>query len=186
MMDFDVVQDFLWTVVQIFLAAALPVVVKAGLDWLKEAVAGMRSGLTVQQNELINTVVQKAIQAAQQLKANGVLPDGQAAKEYAMEVIQRELDRLGIELDAVEIANAIEAGYRGYLHYSMGPEMIREVVADMVQAYRDSGIDDQVKALAAIAADRYLRRFGVTVDLDILEDLALAQIQELAGGAVGF
>lgn len=182
--DFGVVEEALWVLAQGLLVVGLPVVVKAFLEWLGEKVRELRGSLSEAENERIEGAIRIGVAAAEQLKANGLLPDGAAAKGYALDVIGKELDRNGIVLDADLLMDRVEYGYRMFRSQEVfqRQELVGQAVDVGVRAWRESGLAGEAKGFVERVAKGYLRDFGVSVDVDVLEALVLGRLGELKQG----
>lgn len=79
-------------------------------DWISSHAELLKSKLSVQQLAIIETIVTKAVQAAEQSSAVGlILKDGVSKKNFALNFIQAELDKLDIPFDVTSAASQIEA-----------------------------------------------------------------------------
>ena len=168
---FEALQEGLWALVSGLLVIAIPVLARAAIQWV-------RATLTAKEMEVIDKVISMAVSTVQQLKANGVIGDGEAALDYALSVAQREFDRLGIKLDVDTILDAIEAVYNSEQAWTV-KEFSAAALKELIDSYVGSNVGDEAKKLAAVAIERYLKQFGISVDLDVLEALALDELAKL-------
>lgn len=116
-MVWENVQSGLWLFVQGLLIIAIPVLVKALLDWIREQIALMRSRFTDEQNYRIDMIIDMAVQAAEQ---TGIIQEltSDAKKALAIGIVQAWLDEHGIYLNAQELADRIEAAV--YQKFTVG------------------------------------------------------------------
>jgi hypothetical protein len=167
-MDWNNVQDFLWMLIEGILVIAVPLAIKAGLDWMKEQVTIVRTKLTSEQNRFIDEIVAKGIRVAQQLKASGELDGGAAAKNYALSFIQSLCDKYNIKVDVSELSDRIEAEYikmnvDGVDGWIGKDEIIQEAVALIARSAKDSDMIGTVK--------KYLASLGINIDEAVLSGL---------------
>lgn len=144
-------------------------------------VAKLRLNLTDEQNATVDKVVQLAIATAEQLKINGVLPNGDAAKQWVISLVSSELQKYKITLDVGLISDRIESQYNAWLSDGIPDKefLIGKAIDAGVNAYKGSGVSDEVKKLVAAFSKDYLAEFGVYVNAEVLEQLALSKLNEL-------
>lgn len=97
-------------VLQALLAAALPVIVKFLVDWLKAKTSELMLGLDQQTRWAINEAVEIAVRSAEQSGLAGLIEESaEAKKRYACDFAEKYLARFGIILDLDVLADMIEA-----------------------------------------------------------------------------
>jgi hypothetical protein len=114
MHEFQAIQDAMWTLAQGLLIIAIPILVKAALNWVSVKVAYFKDQASDTQEWRIDAVLDVAVKIAEQLKESGVFPDGGAAKAFCVDYVQKEFDRLGVVLDVDIMADKIEGAYHEY------------------------------------------------------------------------
>lgn len=98
------------TVVQVVLAAALPVLLTYLAKWLAMRVKEVKAGLTDQQLYTLQLVASVAVQAAEQMAlADLIEQEGAKKKEWATQYMDSVLRQYGIQVDWQVIEGAIEA-----------------------------------------------------------------------------
>ena len=111
----DIIQEQLWTLVQTILVIALPILFTYVTKWVNAQLKVVQANLTAEQRYFLESVSQTAVKVVEQLKANGVAEltvNPQAALDYAVSIVQHEVDAAGYPIDVASIVHAIEEAYR--------------------------------------------------------------------------
>lgn len=110
MPEFQPVIDVLVKFAQDVLTLAAPIVAVFVVRWLKakgdEVYAQLRQTVGEEKSFLLDSAVNYAVWAAEQLKLSGQIQD---KKQFAIQFVQSYLAKRGVFLDVSEIAVAIEA-----------------------------------------------------------------------------
>jgi hypothetical protein len=182
-MEFDtaVLASMGWQLVNIMLPIIVALIGVYGQKWGSAFVAKKRLELTAEQNARIDKAINFCMVTAEQLKINGILPDGEAAKNWVINQAQTELKKYNIPVDVAELADKIEGNYNNMLVNGIPDKqaLISQAIDAGVAAYKDSGTSDEVKKLVADFSKKYLAEFGVTVNAEVLEGLALSKLNAL-------
>lgn len=101
--------NFLAQLAQALLIIAIPIVVAGAFMWTRQKAAEIKQNLSKEQLSMIEKGVHIAVKAAEQAGFSGILKSGIEKKEYAIDAVQRYLDRTGVAIDVEEIATLIEA-----------------------------------------------------------------------------
>jgi len=86
---------FLAMLAQAFLIISIPILVAAAFQWMRSKAAEIKQKLTAEQLAMIEKGVQLAVKAAEQAGFAGQLKSGSEKKQYAIDAVQRYLDRAG-------------------------------------------------------------------------------------------
>lgn len=98
------------TILAAFLVNQVVKLTPVVIGFFEDQVQLVRSKLTSEQLAILDLVVTRAVQAAEQSSEIGlILKEGQAKKEYALKIVQDELDRLGVPFDLVDAEHRVEA-----------------------------------------------------------------------------
>ena len=180
---------------------ALPIVIAALFQWLRQKNAEFRSHLTAQQQQFIDAGVGIAVRAAEQMGLSRQLAGGgQGKKAYALKTAQDYLNRLGVQIDVNELATLIEAEVRKQFsnaapvvdNASTRSALLDKAVETAVLAADQSGltaviqnVGSQKKRYALDMAGRYLAEHGLKVDPIVLDGLIEAQIRRMRDSSAG-
>lgn len=182
-MEFDmtVLVNVGWQIVNFILPILAAMVAVYVRKWALPLIAKTRLELTTEQNARIDAAINFCMLTAEQLKINGVLPNGEAAKEWVIGKAQTELKKYNILIDVAELADKIEGNYNSMLSTGVPDKqaLISQAIDAGVSAYKDSGTSDEVKSFVTEFSKKYLAEFGVTVNVEVLEGLALAKLNSL-------
>ena len=77
--------------------------------WVRQKAAEIKQNLSKEQLEMIEKGVKIAVSAAEQAGFSGLLQTGREKKQYAIDSVQKYMDRAGIPIDVDEIATLIES-----------------------------------------------------------------------------
>lgn len=190
--------NFLAQLSQALLIIAIPIVVAGAFMWARQKAAEIKQNLSKEQLSMIEKGVQIAVKAAEQAGFSGILKSGREKKEYAIDAVQRYLDRAGVAIDVEEIATLIEAEvnsqFTKYAPPVDTPEarsaLIDKAVEAAVLAAEQSGLKKvAVEGAANVAlskkdyatnlAEKYLAEHGLKIDTSLIDGLIEAQIMKL-------
>lgn len=190
--------NFLATLAQSLLIIAIPIVVAGVFMWSRQKAAEIKQNLTKEQLSMIEKGVQIAVKAAEQAGFSGFLKSGSEKKEYAIDAVQRYLDRAGVTIDVEEIVTLIEAEvntqFTKYAPPVDTPEarsaLIDKAVEAAVLSAEQSGLKKTVidsatgvalskKDFAVDVAEKYLAEHGLKIDPGLIDGLIEAQIMRL-------
>ncbi len=179
---------------------ALPIVIAALFQWLRQKNAEFRSHLTAQQQQFIDAGVGVAVRAAEQMGlSQQIAGGGQGKKAFALKTAQDYLNRLGVQIDVNELATLVEAEVRKQFsnaapvvdNAAMRSALLDKAVETAVLAADQSGLTAviqnvgvQKKRYAMDMAGRYLAEHGLKVDPMVLDGLIEAQIRRLRASGV--
>ncbi len=179
---------------------ALPIVIAALFQWLRQKNAEFRSHLTAQQQQFIDAGVGVAVRAAEQMGlSQQIAGGGQGKKAFALKTAQDYLNRLGVQIDVNELATLVEAEVRKQFsnaapvvdNAAMRSALLDKAVETAVLAADQSGltaviqnVGAQKKRYAMDMAGRYLAEHGLKVDPMVLDGLIEAQIRRLRASGV--
>jgi hypothetical protein len=194
----NVLTDFLTILAQSLLIIAIPVVVAALFQWVRQRSAEIKQKLTQEQLSMIQRGIQLAVKAAEQAGLSGQLAGGAEKKQYAIDAVQRYLDRAGVSIDVEEIATLIEAEvnaqFSSYAPPVDTPETRSALVDKAIEAAVLAAEQSGAKQLAVEAgtnlamakkdyavdlASKYLTEHGIKVDPSLIDGLIEAQIMRL-------
>jgi hypothetical protein len=190
--------NFLAMFAQSLLIIAIPIIVAGAFVWVRQKAAEIKQNLSKEQLSMIEKGVQIAVKAAEQTGFSGVLKSGREKKAYAIDAVQRYLDRSGVAIDVEEIATLIEAEvhsqFSNYAPPVDSPEtrsaLIDKAVEAAVLAAEHSGLKKVTietatgvaiskKDYALDLAEKYLKEHGLKVDSSLIDGLIEAQIMKL-------
>ncbi|MBC8332002.1 MAG: hypothetical protein H8E28_08485 [Anaerolineae bacterium] len=190
--------NFLTILAQALLVIAIPILVAAAFQWTRERAAMIKQNLSNEQLSLIEKGVTLAVKAAEQAGFSGILKGGSEKKQYAIDAVQRYLDRAGVEIDVDEIATLIESEvnsqFSNYAPPVDTPEtrsaLIDKAVETAVLAAEQSGAKKAAidiatgaalskKDYATSVATKYLAEHGLKVDASLVDGMIEAQIMKL-------
>ena len=190
--------NFLTILAQALLVIAIPILVAAAFQWTRERTAMIRQNLSDEHLSLIEKGITLAVKAAEQAGFSGILKSGSEKKQYAIDAVQRYLDRAGVEIEVDEIATLIESEvnsqFSNYAPPVDTPEtrsaLIDKAVETAVLAAEQSGaknagIDIATRAAlskkdyATDIAAKYLAEHGLKVDPSLVDGMIEAQIMKL-------
>ena len=192
---------FLSALASLLLVLAIPILIAALFQWLRQKNAEFRSRLTAQQQQFIDAGVGIAVRAAEQMGLSGQLQGGgQGKKAFAIKTAQEYLDRLGVQIDVNALTSLIEAEVRKQFsnaapvvdNAATRSALLDKAVDSAVLAAEQSGltaaiqnIGAQKKRYALDWAGRYLAEHGLKVDPVVLDGLLEAQIRRMKEAAAG-
>lgn len=193
-----VLTNFLSILAQGLLIIAIPIVVAALFQWVRQRSAEIKQNLSKEQLSTIEKGIQIAVKAAEQAGLSGQLAGGAEKKQYAIDAVQRYLDRTGVSIDVEEIATLIEAEVNSQFSSYAPPvdtpktrsALVDKAVEAAVLAAEQSGAKQlAVEAGANLAmakkdyavdlANKYLTEHGLRVDPSLIDGLIEAQIMRL-------
>ena len=114
------------------LTAALPFVVAAVASWLRTRSKELSQRMNTQQLQMVQTVTELVVRAAEQNSNNGTLISSAEKKKFAMNLARVYFRRLGIDLDATSIAGLIESEVLRQFHNSAGSADSAKVRSDLL------------------------------------------------------
>ncbi|MBT3391698.1 MAG: hypothetical protein HN413_14970 [Chloroflexi bacterium] len=190
--------NFLTILAQALLVIAIPILVAAAFQWTRERTAMIRQNLSDEHLSLIEKGITLAVKAAEQAGFSGILKSGSEKKQYAIDAVQRYLDRAGVEIEVDEIATLIESEvnsqFSNYAPPVDTPEtrsaLIDKAVETAVLAAEQSGAKNAAidiatgaalskKDYATDIAAKYLAEHGLKVDPSLVDGMIEAQIMKL-------
>ncbi len=190
--------NFLATLAQSLLIIAIPIVVAGLFMWVRQKAAEIKQNLSKEQLEMIEKGVKIAVSAAEQAGFSGLLQTGNEKKQYAIDAVQRFLDRSGVPIDVDEIATLIESEvnsqFTKYAPPVDTPEarsaLLDKAVEAAVLAAEQSGakklaietatgVAVSKKDYAVDLATKYLAEHGLKIDPTLIDGLIEGQIMKL-------
>ena len=190
---------FLNLAAQAVLILALPILMAALFQWLRQRGAEFRSRQAIQQQQFIDAAISMAVRAAEQSGSSGQLMGGaQAKKAFAIKAAQEYLNRLGLELDVTGLATLLESEVHKQFS-SAAPvvdnaatrsALLDKAVQSAVLAAEQSGLANIIqnagahkKRFALDFAFKYLDEHGLRVDPTVVDGLLEAEImrQKIGG-----
>ena len=190
--------NFLATLAQALLIIAIPIVVAGAFMWVRQKAAEIKANLTKEQLAMIDKGVKMAVSAAEQAGFSGFLETGREKKQYAIDAVQRYLDRAGVPIDVDEIATLIESEvnsqFSNYAPPVDTPEarsaLLDKAVEAAVLAAEQSGAKKlAIETAAGVAlskkdyavsiATKYLTEHGLKVDPALVDGMIEGQIMKL-------
>ncbi|MBU1661617.1 MAG: phage holin family protein [Chloroflexi bacterium] len=194
----DVLTNFLSTLAVGLLVIAIPIVVAAVFLWARQKSAEIKQNLTKEQLSIVEAGIKLAVRAAEQVGLSGQLKTGGEKRDYAVNSVQKYLDRAGIPIEVDEIATLIEAEvnsqFSNYAPPVDTPEtrsaLIDKAIETAVLAAEQTGAKKlAVETAAGVAmskkdyavdlASKYLAEHGLKVDTSLIDGLIEAQIMRL-------
>lgn len=194
----DVLTNFLSTLAVGLLVIAIPIVVAAVFLWARQKSAEIKQNLTKEQLSIVEAGIKLAVRAAEQVGLSGQLKIGGEKRDYAVNSVQKYLDRAGIPIEVDEIATLIEAEvnsqFSNYAPPVDTPEtrsaLIDKAIETAVLAAEQTGAKKlAVETAAGVAmskkdyavdlASKYLAEHGLKVDTSLIDGLLEAQIMRL-------
>ncbi len=190
--------SFLSMLASALLVIAIPILVAAAFQWARHKAAEIKQNLSKEQLSMIENGVKLAVKAAEQAGFSGLLKGGSEKKQYAIDAVQRYMDRAGVAIDVDEIATLIEAEvnaqFSNYAPPVDTPEtrsaLIDKAVEAAVLAAEQSGakraavdiaagVAMSKKDFAVDLAERYLLEHGLKVDTTLIDGMIESQIMKL-------
>ncbi|MBM3143869.1 MAG: hypothetical protein FJ010_02645 [Chloroflexi bacterium] len=190
--------NFLAILAQSLLIIAIPILVAAAFMWARQKAAEIKQNLSKEQLDMIEKGVKMAVSAAEQAGFSKLLKSGAEKKQYAIEAVQRYLDRIGVPIDVDEIAALIESEvntqFSNYAPPVNTPEarsaLIDKAIEMSVLAAEQSGAKKlAIETAAGVAmskkdyavdlATKYLAEHGLKVNPDLVDGLIEGQIMKL-------
>lgn len=188
--------NFLATLASGLLVLALPILITAGIQYIRVTAQQLKSKLNQDQQQNIDRAVSIAVKAAEQMGGiNGLI--GPQKKEQAIQIAQSFLAQKGIKLDVGQLVNLIEAEVQTQFSKPTtlvdDPETRQALVDSAIQAAvtaaQQSGLTGLVqgfspeqKTYALQMAMQYLTQSGIKVDPGILGTLVEGQLARLGVG----
>jgi len=180
---------------QTLLVIAIPIVIAFLFQWARQKNTELRSRLTAQQQQFIETAVNFAVRAAEQsgLKQQ-VAGGGQGKKAFALKAAQDYLGQLGVKVDVSLLSSLVEAEVHKQFSNSAPlvdsaearSALLDKAVQAAVLAAEQSGVSGviqnigaQKKRYALEMASRYLAEHGIKADPALVNGLVEAQIAKL-------
>lgn len=179
------------------LTAALPFVVAAVASWLRTRSKELSQRMNTQQLQMVQTVTELVVRAAEQNSNNGTLISSAEKKKFAMNLARVYFRRLGIDLDATSIAGLIESEVLRQFHNSAGSadsakvrsDLLSRAVQTSVLAAEQSDIKrkalegglnlaEEKKTYAVNFATDYLSQHGINIPHDLIDGMIEAQLMK--------
>ena len=177
------------------LTAALPFVVATIASWLRARSKELSQRMNTQQLQMVQTVTELVVRAAEQNSNNGTLISSAEKKKFAMNLARSYFRRLGIDLDSTSIAGLIESEVLRQFHNSSGSaesakvrsDLLSRAVQSSVLAAEQSDIKrkaleaglnlaEEKKTYAVNLATDYLSQHGINVPHDLIDGMIEAQL----------
>lgn len=193
----EVLTDFLATLAVGLLVLAIPILVAAAFQWVRQRSAEIRQNMDKDRLELIEKGVRMAVKAAEQVGLAGKLKTGREKLDFAVDAVQRYLDRANIPIEVEEIVTLIEAEvnaqFSNYAPPIDTPEtrsaLIDKAIETAVLAAEQTGakkfaieVAEKValskKDYAVDLAQKYLTEHGIKVDAELIDGLIEGQIMK--------
>jgi len=190
--------NFLATLAQALLIIAIPILVAAAFMWARQKATEIKQNLSKEQLDMIEKGIKMAVGAAEQAGFSGILKSGGEKKQYAIDAVQRYLDRAGVPIEVDEIATLIESEvnsqFSNYAPPVDTPEarsaLLDKAVEAAVLAAEQSGAKKlAIETAAGVAmskkdyavdiATKYLGEHGLKVDPSLVDGMIEAQIMRL-------
>jgi len=190
--------NFLATLAQALLIIAIPIVVAGAFMWVRQKAAEIKANLSKEQLAMIDKGVKMAVSAAEQAGFSGLLETGREKKQYAIDAVQKYMDRAGVPIDVEEIATLIESEvnsqFSNYAPPVDTPEarsaLLDKAVEAAVLAAEQSGAKKLAietatgvalskKDYAVDIATKYLGEHGLKVDPSLVDGMIEGQIMKL-------
>jgi len=194
----DTLTNFLATFAQTLLIIAIPIVVAGAFMWFRQKAAEIKQNLSKEQLAMIDKGVKLAVGAAEQAGFSGLLETGREKKQFAIDAVQKYMDRAGVPIDVEEIATLIESEvnsqFSNYAPPVDTPEarsaLIDKAVEAAVMAAEQSGAKKlAIETAAGVAlskkdyavdmATKYLKEHGLKVDPSLVDGMIEGQIMKL-------
>jgi hypothetical protein len=178
--------EFLTLLAQALLIIALPVLIAAGIQWLRLQAQRLGDERLATAERIISTAVAVAEQT-------GVLENlaGEEKRQKAISIAEDWLADRGIQMDLNDLANVVEAEVARQFQNPSAPadtptarqELLEKAVESAVLAAEQSGLAGLIenvgrekKAYALKMVNDYLSQYGVTVPEDLISGLIEATL----------
>ena len=191
----ETVMSFVGLLAAGLLTAALPFVVASIASWLRTRSKELSQRLNNEQLQMVQTVAELVVRAAEQNGNNGVLVSGSEKKKFAMDMARGYFRNLGVKMDAASIAGLIESEVMRQFRNSAGSADSAQVRSDLlaravhtaVLAAEQSGLKrraleaglnlaEEKKTYAVNLATDYLAQHGIRVPPDLIDGMIEAQL----------
>lgn len=124
----------LQAVIQVLVAVAVPLLTGLVSLWLNQKIQQVKGQMSAEQLAMADSVVRKLVQAAEQYDLGGTAQrTGLEKKAWVTAKVQAWLDESGIKLDALKIADLIEAAVMEELNKDKRPAIRIEEFASKLQ-----------------------------------------------------
>ena len=179
------------------LTAALPFAVATIASWLRARSKELSQRMNTQQLQMVQTVTELVVRAAEQNGNNGTLISSAEKKKFAMNLARSYFRRLGIDLDSTSIAGLIESEVLRQFHNASGnaesakarSDLLSRAVQSSVLAAEQSDIKrkaleaglnlaEEKKTYAVNLATDYLSQHGINVPHDLIDGMIEAQLMK--------
>jgi len=193
----ETIMSFVGLLAAGLLTAALPFAVATIASWLRARSKELSQRMNTQQLQMIQTVTELVVRAAEQNGNNGTLISSAEKKKFAMNLARSYFRRLGIDLDATSIAGLIESEVLRQFHNSGGnaesakarSDLLSRAVQSSVLAAEQSDIKrkaleaglnlaEEKKTYAVNLATDYLSQHGINVPHDLIDGMVEAQLMK--------
>lgn len=111
----EAVQEFLNIFLGLVLEAAAVALAGVAIVAINRWANKIKAQLTEEERRIVNRIVDMAVTAAEQSKIAGFIDD---KKDAALKSAERELTKLGIEIDLVHLSDLIEAQVYDSFHWN--------------------------------------------------------------------
>ena len=191
----ETVMSFVGLLAAGLLTAALPFVVASIASWLRARSKELSQRLNNEQLQMVQTVAELVVRAAEQNGNNGVLVSGSEKKKFAMDMARGYFRNLGVKMDAASIAGLIESEVMRQFRNSAGSadsaqvrsDLLARAVRTAVLAAEQSGLKrraleaglnlaEEKKTYAVNLATDYLAQHGIRVPPDLIDGMIEAQL----------
>ena len=191
----ETVMSFVGLLAAGLLTAALPFVVASIASWLRTRSKELSQRLNNEQLQMVQTVAELVVRAAEQNGNNGVLVSGPEKKKFAMDMARGYFRNLGVKMEAASIAGLIESEVMRQFRNSAGSadsaqvrsDLLARAVRTAVLAAEQSGLKrraleaglnlaEEKKTYAVNLATDYLAQHGIRVPPDLIDGMIEAQL----------
>ncbi len=193
----ETIMSFVGLLAAGLLTAALPFAVATIASWLRSRSKELSQRMNTQQLQMVQTVTELVVRAAEQNANNGTLISSTEKKKFAMNLARVYFRRLGIDLDATSIAGLIESEVLRQFHNSAGSadsakvrsDLLSRAVQTSVLAAEQSDIKrkalegglnlaEEKKTYAVNLANDYLSQHGINIPHDLIDGMIEAQLMK--------
>lgn len=193
----ETIMSFVGLLAAGLLTAALPFAVASIASWLRTRSKELSQRMNTQQLQMVQTVTELVVRAAEQNGNNGTLISSTEKKKFAMNLARSYFRRLGIDLDATSIAGLIESEVLRQFHNSSGSADSAKVRSDLLsRAVQTSvlaaeqgsikrkalegglNLGEEKKTYAVNLTADYLSQHGINIPHDLIDGMIEAQLMQ--------
>ncbi len=179
---------------ELALVFAIPFVAIYLAKFVRRYLDEARNRMRERERTLLDRAVEVAVKSAEQQGLAGLIPGGAAKKQVAINIAQQYLAEFGLRVDAVRLADLIEAEVLSQFTKpavaTLGPAqrvaVLDRAVELAVLSAEQSGLTGLIrnegrvkKEYALKFAERYLKEHGIKAELDVVSDMIEAQLIKL-------